>query len=348
MESAGLSFSSYVQSTFLLITKLLFSQPHDSVLNCTGESHFQSNQFSEILAKMLVILLGVLGPELQVNNSLSMTAKQLMDHFHTNSEPYVIVESLKALQQFILLSPKVVEIAIVVPFLQSLLLNSHTAIRRASLTCLRQLTLRDAKLVAKVGQYLPEQLFSMLDLDKDHEEVRDVVIMLMKETSYEKCFTWINICRDCLAKNVVVEEAGEPGDEHSPKKNEKPKAGSDNPFLLLIMQQIQSIPTYWRTQVFATKVLRLLLGEIKEPDHVDMIIAKKKHKTDQGEYLVFRVPDLIRLAFNAATSSTDELRLEGLLFMKEILLKFCASQDPEFEGHSLLEQFQVIVFRFDN
>lgn len=62
-----------------------------------------------------------------------------------------------------------------------------------------------------------------------------------------------------------------------------------------------------------------------------------------GDYLVQHLSELIRMAFIAATSDCDQLRLEGLETLHIIIKKFCKVPEPEFPGHLLLEQFQAQV-----
>lgn len=49
------------------------------------------------------------------------------------------------------------------------------------------------------------------------------------------------------------------------------------------------------------------------------------------------------MAFIAATSDSDDLRLEGLQTLHIVIEKFCKVPEPEFPGHLLLEQFQAQV-----
>jgi len=58
---------------------------------------------------------------------------------------------------------------------------------------------------------------------------------------------------------------------------------------------------------------------------------------------VLHLSDLVRMAFMAATSDCDPLRLEGLKTLQEIIDKFAKVPEPEFPGHLLLEQFQAQV-----
>lgn len=65
-----------------------------------------------------------------------------------------------------------------------------------------------------------------------------------------------------------------------------------------------------------------------------------------GDYLILHLSDLIRMAFMAATSDSDQLRLEGFETLNEIIEKFAQVPEPEFPGHLLLEQFQAQVSIF--
>lgn len=59
--------------------------------------------------------------------------------------------------------------------------------------------------------------------------------------------------------------------------------------------------------------------------------------------MVLHLSELIRMAFIAATSDSDDLRLEGLQTLHIIIEKFSKVPEPEFPGHLLLEQFQAQV-----
>lgn len=62
-----------------------------------------------------------------------------------------------------------------------------------------------------------------------------------------------------------------------------------------------------------------------------------------GDLLVLHLADLVRMAFMAATSDSDPLRLEGLRTLQDVIDKFARVPEPEFPGHLLLEQYQAQV-----
>jgi HEAT repeat-containing protein 5 len=59
--------------------------------------------------------------------------------------------------------------------------------------------------------------------------------------------------------------------------------------------------------------------------------------------LVLHLADLVRMAFMAATSDSDPLRLEGLALLQDVIERFAHITEPEFPGHLLLEQYQAQV-----
>ena len=59
--------------------------------------------------------------------------------------------------------------------------------------------------------------------------------------------------------------------------------------------------------------------------------------------MVLHLTELVRLAFIAATSDTDKLRLAGLAALQELIARFAKVPEPEFPGHVLLEQYQAQV-----
>lgn len=103
----------------------------------------------------------------------------------------------------------------------------------------------------------------------------------------------------------------------------------------------------WPTRVFAAECVRRIIisceGNNKNA-HFDLAQAKEMQLSKgKGDFLVLHLSDLIRMAFIAATSDSDQLRLEGLKTLQEIIEKFAKVPEPEFPGHLLLEQFQAQV-----
>lgn len=102
----------------------------------------------------------------------------------------------------------------------------------------------------------------------------------------------------------------------------------------------------WPTRVFAAECVRKIINtcEMNKASHFDLLQAKElQQNKGKSDFLVLHLSDLIRMAFMAATSDSDPLRLEGLKTLQEIIDKFAKVPEPEFPGHLLLEQFQAQV-----
>jgi hypothetical protein len=79
-------------------------------------------------------LLGVIGPELQDSSKLRDICFNLFDQFKNESDPYVVVEAIRCIQNFIMFAPKFVDIPVMIPFLQKQLVldyKSQVSIVRA-------------------------------------------------------------------------------------------------------------------------------------------------------------------------------------------------------------------------
>ena len=116
----------------------------------------------------------------------------------------------------------------------------------------------------------------------------------------------------------------------------------------------------WRTKVFAIECLCKLLSIIRSlPNsdaHFDLIIATSKQGIDKeesaghlaagealtsGNWLVFGLPDLVKVMHFAATNSIEPLRPAGVKLMLQVVKYFANARDPQMEDHSLLEIHQV-------
>jgi len=105
----------------------------------------------------------------------------------------------------------------------------------------------------------------------------------------------------------------------------------------------------WRTHLFALNCLRELLNVIYKTGqkaHYDLQIArqiKEQYGDKNTDFLVFKLNDLIQMAFGTATAAVIDLRLGGLNVLQDILQKFSDSEDPDYEGHALIEQYQAQI-----
>jgi len=213
-------------------------------------------------------------------------------------------------------------------------------------------------LAAAVNGELEEQLFALLDIETDHDvrsEIKDVLKGLLKFVAPSHPSRWLELAKKILSKasstavatadpNALStplspdsitsdsendDEAIEVEDEQDSSSATKSKLGgvSSNkaftPGVITGATGTVVLLPRWRTQVFALLCIQEVMSVVfstSNRGHMDLGFAREKKKSgDTSDYLVFKVADLIRMAFSAATANVEDLRLGGLNVLRDIL-----------------------------
>ncbi|EPZ30946.1 HEAT and Armadillo domain-containing protein 1 [Rozella allomycis CSF55] len=286
IESSGIYFEEYLNPLMNLLNKLWFS--------LTNETNY------EMMSKLLLSLIGMIGPEL-----ITIVDKCLiMMDWMFNQNESIINQGLLILQQIILFAPNVVDYKKIIPIIQTKMLNKNNT--KGCVTCLRQLIQRDYKSVLKYSNYLINQFLAFLK--DENNEIKETLIILCKFISIEDPFLILEISKNAQSGTNLID-----------LNNVKPEN-------VLIVENILNSKLNWKTLVFLIQLLQISL------------------KTNSNsEILIPKIHEFIKVSFNASTSVSDSLRLQGLLLLEDILLKFSLIEDPEFAGHSILEQYQAQI-----
>ena len=206
-----------------------------------------------------------------------------------------------------------------------------------------------------------EDLFGMLDDDSSVEGVRNVISSWLQQTVIHNPSAWIDLCQRIMSRTTasqqVADAASKQGtlrDDEGESLNLGGKEGSVNE---------RGYPTSrWRTQLFALQCLHSICTIVAgsgRRDHIDISFARLQGIPTSG-LLVSRVPDLIKMAFTASTAYVTEIRLEGLVVLRDViqvnlvsntkmvaintsLQIFSSSPDPAYDDALLLEQHQAPI-----
>ena len=345
-HTGGPIFRDFVDPTLSCVIKLLLSTPPSmvEVLVCLG--------------RLLSGIITTLGPELSLDDpstSRSRTAVMTAIFIMQSAGHLVQSEAISSLQQLHMFSPRQTDLASLVPDLVTLLSSHHLSLKRAALDCLRQLAAREAKLVCELTATmtgpdtemaytdcgLPGLLFWLLDQEEDQlltRHTQETLLSVLAATAADNLTAWLQLCQEVLT--VTVEAVNE---EHEDREDED---GDDVDFTGVEDNSQVRLQPRWTTRVFAGVCLRKIISECCDGDraHFDLCLAREVARAgDKTDFLVLHLSELVRMCFMAATSDTDQLRLEGLLTMQVVIDKFGQTAEPEFPGHVILEQYQAQV-----
>ncbi|CAF0968829.1 unnamed protein product [Rotaria sordida] len=237
-DCGGQMFRSYVEPSLALILNLLLSiSPSQSdVYQCCG--------------RLLSALIITIGPELQTNTnyisilrSSCLTACSLLQ---MHIEPIVQAEAIQALQQLHLFAPRHVNLSNLVPELIKALKCRDLSLRRACVSCLRQLSQREAKEVSEHAKLfmkdkvqdltlglsefrsLEELLFSMLDTETDAKlcsNVQDTLVYMLQALGANNLTHWLQLCKDVLAATTETSGMG-PSSETDQQQQQQQNSAS--------------------------------------------------------------------------------------------------------------------------
>ena len=366
-DSGGPMFRDFVAPTLATAVKLLLA-------TCSRSSQQESVVVS--LGRLVAALITTLGPELSEPGHASQAAIKLAaDIRRVCGGPASHAQAITCLQQLQMFTGDSSHQQLV-PQLVQLLPSCHLALRRAAVACLRQLAQRGAALVCEVAgssaniavkdshsvegimaysdSGLPGLLFSLLDTEEDPlvtKHAQETVTSILVDTAADNLSSWLGLCKEILTVSVESVAAGGGGDVEERDQEEGGEDDDDVEFTSgPDSSSVATLQPRWSTRVFAAVCLRRIITDCCDGDraHFDLSLAREVAMTANSDsvktdFLVLHLSELVRMCFMAATSDTDQLRLEGLLTMQEVIDKFAATPEPEFPGHVILEQYQAQV-----
>ncbi|KAI8365216.1 armadillo-type protein [Radiomyces spectabilis] len=332
--------------------------------------------------RIIYELIGTLGPELQASSKIRELCLNMVEELRLEPDERVNVEAIRCIQHFLMFAPKHLDLNELVPYLQAQISSLHIPLKKAAVTCLYQLVQRDAGLVFKAAQPgLDNELFKMLDTDPGLSDVKNVIRGWLRETAVSEPSVWVNITKRITTGSHGRPGRSDPGTPLSPTMRRSGEGLShdnddeeedgddygdddadgfvdevhvDNITSVADASGIGSslsvnveIPPRWRTQLFALECLQTTIELIAQSgirEHFDLVAARaKRQQAGIGDYLVFRVPDLIRLSFTTATAPVNELRLAGIALLKMVIEKFTNTADADLDDMLLLEQYAAQI-----
>eukprot|EP01113_Clastostelium_recurvatum_P033815 TRINITY_DN4514_c0_g1_i5.p1 TRINITY_DN4514_c0_g1~~TRINITY_DN4514_c0_g1_i5.p1 ORF type:complete len:1605 (-),score=389.94 TRINITY_DN4514_c0_g1_i5:24-4304(-) len=354
IQCSGLNFSSFATPTLMLVSSLLLTDTYVAGSHPTAYSH---------LGRVVNAIVGALGPELEPVSPTMHKCNAVCGELEAHSHPLVRYEAIAFKQRLIMFAPRVVQPQAIYPFLVSQLKSPYITLRGAAVTCLRQLVQTKPESCAGMIK-LATILFDMLDHEHDtqlHQEIQHLITTLLDMSAGTTPSVWLRVCKSVVtaSKHQDLEEdealtskpLAQPAKNMSDKVNvtdededEEENEGSRSGGMAGTKAE-RNIEISYRgyTKVFAMDCVRRVISVCKSTPvaaHFDLSLARQASGLDT---LVLRLHELVGMAFNAGTSVTDSLRPIGVWTLKDIVEAFAPCQDPDYEGHGLLELYQAQI-----
>lgn len=341
ISSLGLSFATYSSTTLSTLSKLYLLESHGDEIPSNASSNLEVLYPSQqIIARCIHALIEILGPDLQENSRSQAIVTTLLQQFGFSDNYRTIVESIKSSQELMIFAPDMVDPKIfVAPLTKNLLTSYSTPLRATSIDGLYQLIKTHSVDVFSIaGNDLKYDIWLAYDYTPENKAIKNFIQRWLEQTATSEPLDWISRIQSVLfkprksfkpvvssTKQVVETNLADEEVEGFANANENGDKSGNATF---------DQPLKWQTRALAVEMLRELINlNFKDKDPAE--ITKSP--------LLFKVGELIRIAFTASTSSVIELRLLGVQLLNDILVSLRDVEDPDFKEVSLLEQYQAQI-----
>jgi hypothetical protein len=320
IAAASLSYSPFVSSTLGQLVAIYNAETHEPEGGSIGSANIRGDLPAyQGLCKIISALVGVLGPELAEAGLVRSLIFIVVGELALEEDEGISVEAIKCQQQFLMFAPGQVDVPRLVSAFQRNLTSTRRPLKVASINAFYQLIQRDAPLMSKLGgNQLVEQLFGLLDDDPSIEGVRDVIANWAKQTSAVSPLGWVDLCQRIMNRTTASQVIATGASSQA-------RAQDDEGQSIVAGGEAKTggtrLTTRWRTQLFALRCLHYVIMAVlaaKRPEHFDLPLARRLGLNPKV-MLVSRVGDLIRMAFSASTAQVTEIRLQGLVVLRDVI-----------------------------
>ncbi|KAG9318303.1 armadillo-type protein [Chiua virens] len=345
IDAASLTFAPFVQSTLGMLLKIYMSDTHETEGGTLNNANISGDlQAFPVVCRIIDAIITILGPDVQESTRTRTLVLDLVREFSLEEDEIILVEAIKCTQHLLMFAPEHVDVPETVGRFRTYLGSSRRQLRLAAIDALYQLVQKDALVVSRIGgDRLVEDLFAMLDGDPSIEGVRNVIASWLAQTAIHNPSAWIDLCQRIMlrtnATQRVADTSGNLDDEGQSLNATIPADKTDQ-------DRSSSVAmSRWRTQLFALHCLHeicTIVNQSGRQEHFDIPYARSRGFPVQG-LLVSRIPDLIKMAFTASAAYVTEIRLEGLVVLRDIIQVFSKAPDPDYPEALLLEQHQAPI-----
>lgn len=323
INAASLAYAPFVSSTLGMLLKVYVLESHEpeggTLLNANLGG---ANPVYPVVCQIIDAVIAVLGPDMRESARTRTLILNLVHEFSVEDDEGICVEAINCIQHFLMFAPEHVNIPDLVTQFRTHLSSSRRPLKLASINALYQLVQKDALAMSKLGgDQLVEDLFGMLDDDSSVQGVRNVISSWLEQTVVHNPSAWIDLCQRIMSRTTASQQVA---DAASRRQNERDDEGESLNFSMSQdggMSGRSYLTSRWRTQLFALQCLHSICTIVVRSgrkEHFDAAYARTLGVPAEG-LLLSRVPDLIKMAFTASAAYVTEIRLEGLVVLRDVI-----------------------------
>lgn len=330
INAASLSYAPFTNATLSAVTRLYMSDTHEPEGGSPASVNLRSDLPAyQAFCSVLDAVIGVMGPDLLVDERLQDLVLILLKEFKAEADEGIQVEAIKATHHFLIFAPDAVDLPSLLSDLRKHLSSPRQTLKNAAINSVYQLVQRNASLMSKLGgDKFAEELFTLLDEDPSVAGVRDALSSWLIQTVVNNPAGWIDLCQRIVSRTTAsaqITSAASEGPAGLTFTDEESQGIS-----LGEGQRAAKNTSRWRTQLFALQCTHLVFTTLQENgrrEHFDAAISRRS-TMPQRTLLIRRVSDLIKMAFTASTAPVMEIRLEGLVLLRDVIKVGNASMPP--------------------
>lgn len=324
INAASLAYAPFVPSTLGMLLKVYLTEAHER----EGGTLVNGNTSGDLPAYPIVCqiidsVITVLGPDIQESARTRALVQGLMHEFSEEEDEGICVEAIKCIQHFLMFAPEHANTPSLVRRFRTHLASSRRPLKLASINAIYQLVQKDALSMSKLGgDQLVEDLFGMLDDDSSVQGVRNVISSWLQQTVIYNPSAWIDLCQRIMARTTASQQVADASSRQTMQRDDEGE--SLNVGLSQDAGQAgrgRVTVSRWRTQLFALQCLHdicVIIASSGRKEHVNAIVARSQGVPAAG-MLFTRVSDLIKMAFTASTAYVTEIRLAGLVVLRDVI-----------------------------
>jgi hypothetical protein len=340
INAASLAYAPFVSGTLGMLLKIYLTESHEreggTLANANISGDFPAYP---IACQIIDSVISVLGPDIQESTRTRTLVQSLVNEFLKGEvdDEGICVEAIKCIQHFLMFASDYADVPdLVQRFRGHLSSTTRRPLKIASINALYQLVQKDALAMSKLGgDGLVEDLFGLLDDDQHPtsvQGVRNVISSWLKQTVIFNPSAWIDLCQRIMARTTASQQVADAAAQQHNQRDDEGESlnvgGEDSTRDSSRETQVgggrknRKLTSRWRTQLFALHCLHSICSIVANSgrkEHLNAIVARQQGLASTNGLLFSRVADLIKMAFTASTAYVTEIRLAGLVVLRDVI-----------------------------